>query len=119
LRLFKGLGVAVAATAAVFATVSPTSASAQQASEAVTLGAAACGVTPVNRDTRPYGQFFNRDVNLRDGPAWECDVIDSAKVTNSVDVWCTTDGFTYVRTAVSKYGWVYNGYLKVKDVVPC
>ncbi|MFE1409161.1 SH3 domain-containing protein [Streptomyces sp. NPDC058770] len=119
MRLSKRFGAAVAATAAVFAVVSPTSASAQQASEAVTPGALACGVTPVNRDTRPYGQLFNRDVNLRSGPAWECAILDSAKVTNSVDVWCTTDGFTYVRTASTKYGWVYNDYLKVKDVIPC
>ncbi|MEU8431560.1 SH3 domain-containing protein [Streptomyces sp. NPDC029216] len=119
LRLFKGLGVAVAATAAVFVTVSPTSASAQQASESVIPGAAACGVTPHNRDTRPYAQFFTQDVNLRNGPAWGCQIVDTAKVTNQVDLWCTTDGFTYVRTASTKYGWVSNLYLSAGNIKPC
>lgn len=58
-----------------------------------------------------YAQHFTRDVSLRNGPAWGCKVINTASVTNQVDCWCTTDGFTYVRTASTKYGWVSNLYL--------
>ncbi|WP_225829195.1 SH3 domain-containing protein [Streptomyces naphthomycinicus] len=82
--------------------------------------AAACGVTGSNRDTGPYGQYFLRDVNLRNGPDWACRITDTATPVNKVDYFCTTDGFTYLRTASTKYGWVYNGYLKGGgSTIPC
>ncbi|WP_413804368.1 hypothetical protein [Streptomyces sp. OE57] len=88
---------------------------AAQAAEAV-----ACGVSGTNRDTGPYGQYFLRDVSLRNGPAWECRVTNTASPVNKVDYFCTTDGFTYLRTASTKYGWVYNGYLKGGgSTIPC
>ncbi|MEU5216609.1 SH3 domain-containing protein [Streptomyces sp. NPDC020807] len=89
-------------------------------SSAAPDGVTACGVKPTNRDTSAYGQYFTQSVNLRNGPAWECDILDTATVTNQVDYWCTTDGFSYVRTASTKYGWVWNGYLKGGgSTVPC
>ncbi|MFI1676932.1 SH3 domain-containing protein [Streptomyces sp. NPDC020607] len=128
MHLSKRLGFAVAATTALLVTLTPASASAgapatasaQQSVGTVTSQAAACGVTPRNRDTSPYAQHFKSDVYLRNGPAWGCGIVDTAKVTNKVDYWCSTDGFTYVRTASTKYGWVYNGYLKDGgSSVPC
>ncbi|SDD48384.1 SH3 domain-containing protein [Streptomyces prasinopilosus] len=87
---------------------------------AVAAEAAACGVTASNRDKSVYGQYFLRDVNLRNGPAWECDITNTATPVNQVDYYCTTDGFTYLRTASTKYGWVYNGYLKDGgSTIPC
>jgi hypothetical protein len=41
----------------------------------------------------------------------ERDIIDEATTANYVDYHCTTGGFTYLRTAPTKHGWVYDGYL--------
>ncbi|MFH8471166.1 hypothetical protein [Streptomyces sp. NPDC018000] len=116
MRLSKRLGAAVAVTAAVFAMASPASASSLQAPEA----AAVCGVTPTNRDYRPYEQFFKQDVNLRNGPAWECKILNTAGVTSKADYWCSADGFTYLRTESTKQGWVANIYLRGGgSTIPC
>ncbi|WP_166026849.1 hypothetical protein [Streptomyces chilikensis] len=115
LRLSRRIGVAAAVAAAAFATLSPASASTATAAEA-----AACGVTPTNRDTSAYGQYFTQDVYLRSGPEWGCQILHTASVTNKVDYWCTADGFTYLRTASTKYGWVSNLYLvKGGSHIPC
>ncbi|MBH1937705.1 SH3 domain-containing protein [Streptomyces sp. AV19] len=80
----------------------------------------ACGVTARNRDSGPYGQYFLQNVNLRNGPEWRCDVKYTATPVNKVDYYCTTDGFTYLRTASTKYGWVHNSYLKGGgSTIPC
>lgn len=98
-RLFTA-GAALALAAAV-----------QLAPTATAAETAACGVSAPDRDTRSYGQYFTQDVYLRNGPGWECDIIGQATTANNVDYHCTTGGFTYLRTASTKYGWVYNGYL--------
>jgi hypothetical protein len=98
---FRGVLVVAALATALSGAVVPTA----------TAQAAACGVTAPDRDTRAYGQYFLQNVNLRNGPAWECDIDDTATTANSVDYHCTTGGFTYLRTASTKYGWVHNSYL--------
>lgn len=72
---------------------------------------AACGVSGANLDQRPNGQYFQQPVSIRTGPAWECRVFDTATTRNAVDYYCTTDGFTYLRTKARVRGWVWNGYL--------
>lgn len=103
--------MAVAVTAAAMAAVSPASASVQEAPAAVAAGAFACGVAGYNLDHHPFAQHFLQNVNLRNGPAWGCQIVGTAAPVNSVDYYCTTDGFTYLRTASTKLGWVSNLYL--------
>ncbi|MFC9586189.1 hypothetical protein ACFVJ8_25665 [Streptomyces yangpuensis] len=119
--LYKGFGPAMAATAAAVAMVSPASAATQQAPTAVASETAAvCGVTPRHRDFSEYKQHFTQNVYLRNGPAWGCDILNSASVTSKVDYWCSADGFTYLRTESRKYGWVSNLYLRDGgSAMPC
>ncbi|UUS34500.1 MULTISPECIES: hypothetical protein [Streptomyces] len=78
---------------------------------AVAAEAVACGVSALDRDRRQNGQYFTQDVYLRTGPAWSCGITGSATTANYVDYHCTTAGFTYLRTASTKLGWVHNSYL--------
>ncbi|WP_196279177.1 SH3 domain-containing protein [Catellatospora vulcania] len=75
-----------------------------------------CGVSGPDVDQSAYGKKFTRSVSLRNGPDWQCDVTDTATINNSVDYHCFVydanwETWTYLRTATTKYGWVWDGYL--------
>jgi hypothetical protein len=76
LRLFKGLGVAVAATAAVFATGSPTAAAAQADTMSAPQAPAAVNCNwNLSKDTTGVTLTTTKSIKLRYGPAAGCNFI--------------------------------------------
>ncbi|WP_127506485.1 hypothetical protein [Actinoplanes solisilvae] len=68
-------------------------------------------------DHREYAKQFRRNVQILSGPAENCAEQFLATPNNLVDYHCWTrawDGttWTYLRTATTVYGWVWDGDLK-------
>ncbi|MGW3681554.1 SH3 domain-containing protein [Streptomyces prasinus] len=107
MRLFKGLGVAVAATAAVFATVSPTSASTQQAAaltgtaQAETNSAASNTLLAAPVDVNAVsGSFYTDGVNIRSAPNYDASVRGLGYRSHRVTVHCG------IRGPLESYWWL-------------
>ncbi|MGP4092179.1 hypothetical protein [Streptomyces sp. KR55] len=88
-----------------------------QAASAVAEEAVECGITAPDNDQKEYGYYFEQRVYLRTGPAWVCGTDDFTPTPNNLvdyHCWARGDGttWTYLRTATSKYGWVWDSYLQ-------
>ena len=74
-----------------------------------------CGPVEPDLDHRSYDYNFLRSVNLRLGPHWSCAIVHTATINNLVDYHCYDAGddgtWTYLRTASTRFGWVWDGYL--------
>ncbi|MEH1167737.1 SH3 domain-containing protein [Micromonospora sp. CPCC 205539] len=83
--------------------------------QAAPASAAPCGVTAADTDQSPYGQNFLQNVSLRTGPDWTCKVTGTATYNNLVDYHCYVNvnnvKWVYLRTATTKYGWVWADFL--------
>ncbi len=86
-------------------------------SAASASAAAVCPTTPTpsDKDQSSYFYAFQGDTNIRTGPYWGCDIVNTAGRNNLVDYHCYTDGedgtWTYLRTKNTVYGWVWDPYL--------
>ena len=120
MQLFKGLGVAVAATAAAFALLTPASASASTQPDAVPWAAAAvdCTWAPGGNPTA-VKMTTTKSIRLRYGPAAGCGFIgwNDMPVPTTLKAICkyrnpdSGNMWYYVQPSDSSWdpGWIYSG----------
>lgn len=122
MHLFKGIGVAITATAAAFALLPSTSAAAQPNTDAVTPAAVNCDWDP-SRGTTGVSVVTTKSIRLRYGPASGCGFIGWTDMDVPTQLWAVCkyrnpdsgNTWYYVDPSDTSWrdGWIYAGNVRV------